>query len=425
MHKTTNSPAASLLVAAPPPNHLDSNQIQKSWYIESRMNQEAYIVDLARTPMGRGKAGCSLSSVHPADLGAVPVKALVERNNLKGSDIEDLIYGCVTPVGEQGMNIARIISLLALDQNVPGVQINRMCSSGMQAIDFGLYSIYSGQYDLVIAGGVEHMGRVPMGIDGMPLPMSPNQGTTLADSYLSKYQVKSMGQSAEMIAEKWGFSREQLDQFSAESHQKAFNAQSNGYFDREIVAVNVPELGEVKLDEGIRAELDMTKMASLPTPFKDGGVISPGNASQITDGAAAVLIASKAAIDKYGLKPRAKIIRSYVCGSDPEMQLTGPIPAINKLLELTGLSLDDMDLIEINEAFASVVLAVVEELKIPMEKVNPNGGAIALGHPLGCSGARILATLVSELERRELKRGLLSMCVGFGQGIATVVETVS
>ena len=388
------------------------------------MTQETFIVDLVRTPMGRGKIGYSLSGVHPMDLGAAPVKALIERNNVDPKAVEDLIYGCVTPIAEQGMNIARLISLMALDETVPGIQINRMCSSGMQAVDFANQAIKAGDYDLLIAGGLEHMSRIPMGMDTLPIPTSASQGTSISDSYLAKYQVKTMGESAEMIAEKWGFTREELDKFSAESHQKAFNAQSNGYFDKEIIGVNTEAFGLVTKDEGIRASIDMAKMGTLPTPFKDGGVITPGNASQITDGAAAVLLASEKALSKYNLKPRAKIIKSYVCGSDPEMQLTGPIPAVTKLFEKTGLSMADMDLVEVNEAFASVVLACVKELNIPIEKLNVNGGAIALGHPLGCSGARILATLVNELERRELKRGLLTMCVGFGQGIATIVELV-
>lgn len=374
--------------------------------------------------MGRGKLGCSLSEVHPVDLGAAPIKALIERNKLDPKLVEDLIYGCVTPIGEQGMNIARIIALLALDRDVPGVQINRMCSSGMQSVEFAQQAIKAGDYDIIIAGGVEHMGRVPMGVDGIPLPMSPNQDTTLAESYLKKYQVKSMGQSAEMIAEKWGFTRDQLDDFSIESHKKAFAAQENGYFKKEIIGVATPSFGLVEKDEGIRGSIDKAKMATLPTPFKDGGVVTAASASQITDGAAAVLVASANAVKKHNLKPRAKIVKTFVCGSDPEMQLTGPIPAVQGVLARSGLSLKDIDLFEINEAFASVVLATVQDLKIPMEKVNVNGGAIALGHPLGCSGARILTTLVHELERRKLKRGLLTMCVGFGQGIATIVEIV-
>lgn len=385
---------------------------------------EAFIVDLVRTPMGRGKLGCSLSEIHPQDLGAIPVKALIERNKLDPKKIDDVIYGCVTPIAEQGMNIARIIALLVLDKDVPGVQINRMCSSGLNAVEMAQQAIKAGDADLIIAGGVEHMSRVPMGMDGLPLPMSPNQGMTISENYLKKYEIKTMGQSGEMIAEKWGFTRDQLDEFSIESHKKAFNAQSNGYFKNEIVPVQTPSFGLVDKDEGIRAELDKAKMATLPTPFKDGGVVSAANASQITDGAAAVLVASKEAIQKYNLKPRAKIIKTYICGLDPEIQLTGPIPAIKKVLEKTGMSLNDIDLFEINEAFASVVLATVHELKIPMDKVNVNGGAIALGHPLGCSGARILTTLINELERRKLKRGLISMCVGFGQGIATIVELV-
>lgn len=385
---------------------------------------EAYIVDLVRTPMGRGKLGCSLSDIHPADLGAIPVKALIERNKLNPKDIEDLIYGCVTPVGEQGMNIARIISLLALDVEVPGVQVNRMCSSGMQTVEMASQAIRAGDADLIIAGGVEHMSRVPMGIDGLPLPMSPNQGSTLSESYLKKYQLKSMGQSAEMIAEKWGFTRDQLDEFSVNSHAKAYKAQSEGWFDKEIIPVQTPNHGLVSKDEGIRESIDREKMATLPTPFKDGGVVTAANASQITDGASAVLLASEAALKKYNLKPRAKIIKTIVVGSDPEMQLTGPIPSVTKLLAKTGLSVGDFDLIEINEAFASVVLASVQELGMSLDNVNVNGGAIALGHPLGCSGARILTTLVHELERQGKKRGLLTMCVGFGQGIATAVELV-
>jgi len=233
-----------------------------------------------------------------------------------------------------------------------------------------------------------------------------------------------MGQSAELIAEKWGFSRTELDTFSAESHKKAFNAASSGYFDNEIIGVETKDFGVVLKDEGIRPEIDLAKMATLPTPFKDGGVISPANASQITDGASAVLLASESALKKYNLKPRARILKSYVCGSDPVMQLTGPIPAVRELFKRTGLSMADMDLVEVNEAFASVVLACVKELEIPLDKLNVNGGAIALGHPLGCSGARILSTLVNELERRKLKRGLITMCVGFGQGIATIVELI-
>lgn len=388
------------------------------------MSNEAYIVDLVRTPMGRGKAGCSLHGVHPADLGAAPVKALIERNKLDPKAVEDLIYGCVTPIAEQGMNIARIISLLALDETVAGVQINRMCSSGMQAVDFANMAIRSGDYDLLIAGGVEHMSRVPMGFDGLAIPTSPNQGSTISEEYLKKYEVKTMGQSAEMIAEKWGFSRTQLDQFSANSHAKAYKAQQEGYFDKEIIPVETPDHGTVKSDEGIRAVMDMDKMATLATPFKENGVVTAGNASQITDGATAVLMASENALKKYNLKPRAKIVRSIVCGSNPEIQLTGPIPSVKMLFEKTGLTMDDMDIVEVNEAFASVVLAAQKELNIPEEKLNVNGGAIALGHPLGCSGARILATMVHELERRGAKRGLLTMCVGFGQGIASIVELV-
>lgn len=385
---------------------------------------EAYIIDLVRTPMGRGKMGGSLSEIHPVDLGAVPVTALLKRNKIDPKKVEDLIYGCVTPVGEQGMNIGRLIALLALDESVPGIQINRMCSSGLQSVEFAKQAIMAGDADLLIAGGVEMMSRVPMGIDGLPLPMSPNQDTTLAESYLKKYPVKSMGQSGELIAEKWSFTRDELDEFAIKSHEKAFAAQESGYFKNEIVAVETPSFGTVKKDEGIRSSIDREKMKTLPTPFKDGGVVTAANASQITDGASAVLLASEKAVKEHGLKPRAKILKTHVCAVDPVMQLTGPIPAIKGVLAKTGLSLEDIDLFEINEAFASVVMATQKDLNIPEEKINVNGGAIALGHPLGCSGARILTTLVNELERRGLKRGLLTMCVGFGPGIATIVEIV-
>ena len=385
---------------------------------------EAYLIDLVRTAMGRGKMGGAFSEIHPVDLGAVPVKALIERNNIDPKLIEDLIYGCVTPIGEQGMNIGRLIALLALDESVPGIQINRMCSSGLQAVEFAKQAIMAGDADLLIAGGVEHMGRVPMGMDGLPLPMSANQDTTLAESYLKKYPIKSMGQSGELIAEKWGFTREELDDFAVKSHQKAFAAQEAGYYKNEIIGVETPSFGFVEKDEGIRASIDREKMKTLPTPFKDGGVVTAANASQITDGASAILLASAKAVKEHGLKPRAKILKTHVCAVDPVMQLTGPIPAIKGVLAKTGLSIDDIDLFEINEAFASVVMATQKELKIPDEKVNVNGGAIALGHPLGCSGARILTTLVNELERRGLKRGLVTMCVGFGPGIATIIELV-
>ena len=232
-----------------------------------------------------------------------------------------------------------------------------------------------------------------------------------------------MGQSAELIAEKYNLTRTELDEFAINSHAKAYAAQQAGYFDKEIISVTTPA-GEVQLDEGIRASVDPEKMASLATPFKDGGVVTAASASQITDGATAVLLASAEAVKKYNLQPRAKITKTFVCGSDPVMQLTGPMPAVEGLLAKTDLKIEDFDLIEVNEAFASVVLAAVKDLNIPADKLNVNGGAIALGHPLGCSGARILATLVNELERRGNKRGLLTMCVGFGQGIATAIELV-
>lgn len=384
-------------------------------------NQEAYIVDAIRTPIGRGKEGCAFWEMHPVDIGGVPVQALIKRNNLKPTDIEDLIYGCASPVAEQGLNVARTIAINSLDVTVPGVQLNRMCGSGQQAVHFGLQAIMSGAHDLVIAGGVEAMGKVPIGADGWPLP--GKEKPTLPQSFLKNHKANPMGISAELMAEKWKLSRRDLDEFSCNSHIKAAKAREAGYFKSEIVPVQTPK-GLVEHDEGIRPDASVEKMMTLKPAFKEDGVITAANASQISDGAAALLLASGEAVKKFGLKPRAKLVDFTVVGTDVELQLSGPIIAIPKVLKRAGLSLKDIDLIEINEAFASVVLASQIELKLDPSKVNVNGGAIALGHPLGASGARLLGTLLNELERRDLKRGVSSLCIGFGQGIAAIIERV-
>lgn len=384
-------------------------------------NQEAYIIDAIRTPIGRGKEGCAFWEMHPVDIGGVPVKELVKRNNLKPTDIEDLIYGCASPVAEQGLNVARTIAITALDVTVPGVQLNRMCGSGQQAVHFGLQAIMSGSHDLIIAGGVECMGKVPIGADGYPLP--GKEKPTLPQSFLKNFKANPMGISAELMAEKWKLTRRDLDEFSCNSHIKAAKAREAGYFKKEIVPVQTPK-GLVEHDEGIRADASVEKMMTLKPAFKEDGVITAANASQISDGSAALLLASESAVKKFGLKPRAKLIDFVVVGTDVELQLSGPIVAIPKVLKRAGLSLKDIDLIEINEAFASVVLASQIELKLDPSKVNVNGGAIALGHPLGASGARLLGTLLYELERRDLKRGISSLCIGFGQGIAAIIERV-
>ena len=384
-------------------------------------HQNAYIVDAVRTPIGRGKEGCAFSEVHPVDLGGVPVKELLKRNNLKATDIEDLIYGCASPTAEQGLNVARTIAITALDVSVPGVQLNRMCGSGQQAVHFAVQGIMSGAHDLLIAGGVESMGWVNIGSDGLPLP--GKEKPTLPQSLLKNFKANPMGLSGELMAEKWKLSRKDLDTFAYNSHMKAAHATKEGYFKKEIIPVQTSK-GLVEKDEGVRADTTVEKMGTLKTPFKENGVITAGNASQISDGASALLIASESAVKKYDLKPRAKFVDFAVVGTEVELQLTGPVHAIPKVLKRAGLTLNDIDLFEINEAFASVVLAAQIELKLNPEKINVNGGAIALGHPLGCSGARLLTTLLCELERRNLKRGISSLCIGFGQGIAGIIERV-
>lgn len=391
--------------------------------------REAYIVEALRTPMGKGKEGGAFSSTHPVDLASVVIEEIVTRTRLVPKSVEDIIYGCATATGEQGFNVARTIARKALGVDVPGTQVNRLCGSGAEAVDIAVSKIKSGSYDLLIAGGVESMSRVPMGSDMLPFPGKLSNiwkiltmGPKVINETLPKdLAVNSMGISGELISEKFGFSRKELDEFSYESHIKAANATEQGYFKKEIVEVKTAA-GSISKDEGIRKNSSVEKMGTLPAAFKKDGVITAGNSSQITDGSAALLLASEDALKKYNLTPRAKILGSAVVGTDVELQLTGPITVIPKVLNKLNLKISDIDLFEINEAFASVVLATIKELNIPKEKVNVNGGAIALGHPLGVSGARLLVTLLNELERRNLKRGLISLCIGGGQGIAIVIE---
>ena len=383
--------------------------------------QKAYIVDAIRTPIGRGRAEGVFSEMHPVDLGAIPVSELVKRNNLKAADIEDLIYGCASPLAEQGLNIARLITINTLDISVPGVQLNRMCGSGQQAVHFAAQAILSGACDLIIAGGVECMSKVPIFSDGYRL--DGKKELALPESFSKNHKANPTGISGELMAEKWKLSRRELDEFSYKSHMKALKARDTGIFAKEIVKVQTPK-SIVEHDEGIRSDTTIEKMATLKPPFKEGGVITAANSSQVSDGAAALLLASEYALKKYNLKPRAKLISFSVVGTDVELQLSGPIYAIPKVLKKSGLEIKDIGLFEINEAFASVVLATQRELKLDPEKINVNGGAIALGHPLGASGARLLTTLLYEMERRDLKYGLSSLCIGFGQGIAAIVEHV-
>jgi acetyl-CoA acyltransferase len=384
----------------------------------------AVIVDAVRTPLGRRNGG--LKDVHPVDLAAHVVRTIVERNGIDPALVEDVIMGCVMQVGEQGINIARNAALAAgLPESVPGTTVDRQCGSSQQAAHFGAQGVMAGAYDVVIAAGVENMTRVPMGasvVDGKyGFPFGPQMTKRFPN-------LVPQGISAELISEKWGISREQNDAFSVESHQRAAKAREEGRFDREITPYTVTtDEGEhvVSQDEGIRPDSNVEKLATLKPAFKPDGVITAANSSQITDGAAAVLIMSEEKANALGLKPRARFHTFALAGVDPVMMLTGPIPATAKVLERAKMTLDQMDLVEINEAFAPVVLAWEKEHHPDMSKVNVNGGAIALGHPLGASGARLMATLLNELERSGSRYGLQTMCEGGGMANATIIERLA
>lgn len=369
---------------------------------------EAWIIDAVRTPTGKKKG--TLSTLHPTDLAALPLTAIVERNGIDPRQVDDVIMGCVTPIGEQGWNVGRQAALLAgFPLEVTGVQLNRMCGSGLQAVNWAAQGVMSGVHDLIIAAGVEAMSRVPMSTDGGDL--SPN--------LLQQYEIIPQHQSAERIASLWGFSRKDLDNYSLESHQRAARAQAEGYFRREIIPV-----GGLDFDETVRPDTSYEKIAALPPLFPPDGVIHAGNSSQICDGAAAVLVASPAKARELGLKPRARIRAMALQGVDPTLMLHGVIPVTQKVLQKAGLSLREIDLFEVNEAFASVPLAWMKDLRVGADRLNVNGGAIALGHPLGASGCRITATLLSEMERRDATFGLATMCIGFGMAIATIFERI-
>ncbi len=379
----------------------------------------AVIVDAVRTPLGRRNG--KLKNAHPVDMGAHVLKALVERTGVDPALVEDVIMGCVMQVGDQGINIARNAALAAgLPESTVGTTVDRQCGSSQQAAHFAAQGVIAGAYDIVIAAGVENMTRVPMGAS--VLPGSNPFGTLMPQRYPN---LVPQGISAELISEKWGISREQNDAFSVESHKRAARAREEGRFDREIVPITATnEEGEelVAADEGIRPDSSMEKLSSLKPAFKPDGVITAGNSSQITDGAAALLIMSEEKAAQLGLKPRARFHTFALAGVDPVLMLTGPIPATTKVLERAKMSLDQIDLVEINEAFAPVVLAWEKEHHPDMSKVNVNGGAIALGHPLGCSGARLMTTLLNELERTGGRYGLQTMCEGGGMANATIIE---
>jgi acetyl-CoA acyltransferase len=376
----------------------------------------AVIVGAARTAVGRRNG--KLATVRPDDLLADALKALVQRTKIDPAEVEDVVIGCVDQLGEQGFNIARNAALIAgFPLDVCGTTLDRMCGSGQQAANFAAMGVMSGQYECVIAGGVENMSRVPMGSNAS----GPGEGP-LSPRLQALYNIVPQGISAEMLAEQWGLKREELDKFSGESHEKAGRAIAEGRFKREIVPITLPDGTVFDTDEGVRVPVNWEKLASLAPSFKPDGVVTAANSSQISDGAATLLIMSEARAKALGLTPRARIVATSLAGVDPTIMLTGPIPATQRVLKKAGLKIDQIDLFEINEAFASVVLAWERELHPDMERVNVNGGAIALGHPLGCSGGRLMNTLLHELERTKKRYGLQTMCIGFGQGIGTIIE---
>jgi acetyl-CoA acyltransferase len=383
------------------------------------VNREVVIVEAVRTPVG--KRNGVFRETHPVQLAAIVLDEVVKRAGIPKSVIDDIVMGCVTPIAEQGYNIGRLAALEAgFPVEVPAVQINRMCGSGQQAIHFASQEIKSGDMDITIAAGVESMTKVPILSDG--------NERTIPDSLKDKYQFVHQGISAELIAEKYGITRKQLDEYSYESHQRALKAQKEGYFNREIVPVKgIDQDGNtimVKMDEGPRPDTSLEALTVLKPVFKPDGVITAGNVSQMSDGAAAVLLMEAKKAEELGVKPRARIIHQVVVGSDPTYMLDGVIPATKKVLERAQLTIDDIDLIEINEAFAPVVLAWQKEIGADLRKVNVNGGAIALGHPLGATGVKLMTSLLHELERRNGKYGLLTICIGHGMATASIIERI-
>ena len=386
----------------------------------------AVIVDAVRTP--GGKRNGKLKGWHAVDLASEALKAIASRNNLDPVLIDDVIMGCVMQVGEQSLNIGRSAVLAAgWPESVPATTIDRQCGSSQQALHFAAQGVMSGAYDIVVAAGVEGMTRTPMGssiVPGMGFPFGPRVMTR----YAPVGGLVSQGIGAEMIADQWGISRTDLDEFAAESHRRAAQATEEKRFENEIIPIRVRDdegndTDEImNADEGIRPGSSVETLGNLKPAFKEDGKVTAGNSSQITDGASAVLIMSEEKARELGLKPRAKFHTFALAGVDPVTMLTGPIPATTKVLERSGLTLDDIDLVEINEAFASVVLAWQKEHKADLSKVNVNGGAIALGHPLGASGAKLCATLLNELERTGGRYGLLTMCEGGGLANATIIE---
>jgi acetyl-CoA acyltransferase len=382
--------------------------------------RDAVIVDAVRTPTG--KRNGALADIHPADLASIPLRALVDRTGIDPGLVEDVILGCVMQTGEQGLNIARNAALAAgFPEEVVGTTVDRQCGSGQQAAHFAAQGVMAGAYDVVIAGGVESMTRVPMGATA-----SQGPGFPFGPKMLERYSqgLVPQGISAEMIAEKWGVPRERLDGIALDSHLRAARASDEGRFADQIVPVTV-DGGVFDRDEGIRPDTSLEALAGLKPAFQPDGRITAGNSSQISDGAAALLIMGEDTARKLGVEPLARFHAFALAGTDPVMMLTGPIPATAKVLERSGLGIEDIGLFEINEAFASVIAAWLDETGADWETVNVNGGAIALGHPLGCSGARLMTTLVHEMRRTGTRWGLQAMCEGGGMANAVVLELLT
>ena len=397
--------------------------------------RDVVIVDAVRTPIGR--YGGALRDVRPDDLAALVISALVCRTGIDPARIEDVVFGCANQAGEDNRNVARMAALLAgLPVEVPGQTVNRLCGSGLQAAVTAYHAIRCGDGDVMIAGGVESMTRAPFVVAKAAEPWSRKlevYDTTLGWRFTNpklaeKYPPYSMGETAENVAERWGISREEQDRYALLSQQRAARAVAEGRFRDEIVPVVVPQpSGEplvVDRDEHPRPDTTLEALARLRPAFRKGGTVTAGNSSGINDGAAALLLAEASTARALGLRPMARVVSTAVAGVDPAVMGIGPVPAVRKALARAGLTVDEVDLVELNEAFASQVLACVRELGLDLERVNVNGGAIALGHPLGASGARLLGHLVWEMQRREARYGLATMCIGVGQGIAVVVERV-
>lgn len=402
------------------------------------MSTDAFIYDAIRTPRGKGKKDGSLHAVKPVSLVVGLMKALEQRNKLDTSKVEDVVLGCVTPVGDQGADIAKTAALAAgWDDKVSGLQINRFCASGLEAVNMAAMKVASGWEDLIVAGGVESMSRIPMGSDGGAWAMDPQ--TNIQTNFVPQ------GIGADLIATLEGFSREDVDAFAVNSQKKAAKAQAEGKFDKSRIPVKDQNgITILDHDEFIRADTTVEGLGNLKASFQMMGSMGfddtaklkypqveeinhihhAGNSSGIVDGAALVLVGNEKIGKELGMKPRARIVSVALTSTDPTIMLTGPAPAAKKALEKAGLTVDDIDIFEVNEAFASVVMKFQKELNVPWEKINPNGGSIAMGHPLGATGAMIISILLDELERTEKRYGLATLCVGGGMGIATIIERV-